>query len=340
MEKSNATWWGWMVLTFIAALTCVLCQAEEPDQDEARHVPIGVRCMSVDDMEAMIWNNPVLGMTQEEQEVLYCQEQGQGTQPPSVELSLDDSPQDVLANAEEEQSEPLNASCFAQTEGEAGLQPLFQGFKKDCATPKGPWHQKSAFFTSSPTVYAGSVHHVMFKAAGGYTLELEDGSIWAVSDADAPYIVSPIPGHAWEPWHDVILVPDNIPWYAYFWKDQDFYTSYGSFRLINLSVKGHNTIQIAMKMGPFYDRPFTRWIQAIKYDTMEIRLNDGSHWVVHSSDWDVFRLFQPNDTIIVGTNDGWSSYSFPNMLNNVNMYNPFYRQVKPLTSRVRAVQVY
>ncbi len=112
---------------------------------------------------------------------------------------------------------------------------------------------------------------------------------------------------------DILIYPDNVPYLAYYtYSDAEFYGLWGSARLVNMQTI--SSVQVSMKMGALFDSPWTRWIVAICYETMELWLNDGSHWTISSSDWGVFRKFQPNDTIIIGTNDDWSSYSVPNCL--------------------------
>jgi hypothetical protein len=140
------------------------------------------------------------------------------------------------------------------------------------------------------------------------TLETEDGSLWSVT-SDASVIYS------WLASDEILIMP--TPWYVS-----------SPYQLYN--VQTNTSVYVNMKMGPFYNSAFTRWVVAISWDTGELWLNDGSHWLV--TDRSLFNSWNLNHTIIVGSNDEWLT-SYPSILINVNTYDPAW----PKLSYVRAV---
>ncbi len=157
------------------------------------------------------------------------------------------------------------------------------------------------------------IHHVCYYAVnpvtGQVTLELEDGSLWTVTS-------NPLCIYDWLVSDDITIYPS--PWYVN-----------SPFQLYNLQTKSY--VYVNLKMGPFYDCfDYHRFIVALSWTTGELWLNDGSHWLV--SDIAVFRGWNPDDTLIIGTSNDWFT-SYPNVLINVNTYDSQY----PKCSYLRAV---
>jgi hypothetical protein len=74
-------------------------------------------------------------------------------------------------------------------------------------------------------------------------------------------------------------------------------------------------------LGPFYNGLFTHWINSIDYSNGVVILEDGSTWVMSSWDKKSWKKWLPNDTVLIGVNDGFLSSFNPNILLNVNVLN-------------------
>ncbi|MFQ5728950.1 MAG: hypothetical protein ACE5GN_01145 [Waddliaceae bacterium] len=151
------------------------------------------------------------------------------------------------------------------------------------------------------TTHEGAFHHPLAVSLLGDTVELEDGSIWAVSSGDRYKTLDWMTG-------DVIIIKPNHCWLS----------SY-DYRLVNINTDA--SVKVNLSLGPIYNGVFTHWVIAIDYCHREIRLEDGSVWKISSFDNSVMQKWLPNDTVIIGINDGWFSGSNPNILINVNMNN-------------------
>ena len=172
----------------------------------------------------------------------------------------------------------------------------------------------ASYFFADP--YPNSTHHPVLYSPAGDIVQLEDGSIWRVADEDAPSVCSWLAS-------DAIQISPNYSWWS----------SY-PFRMQNIDTGC--CVQVGLKMGPFYDSIFTRWIVSVNHSTQELWLNDGSHWKVSGLDKSIFQKWLRDDPIVVGSNDDWLSYKMPNILINVNLYHP----EKADLSFVRAVYCY
>lgn len=151
------------------------------------------------------------------------------------------------------------------------------------------------------TSHEGAFHRPIGVSLLGDAVELEDGSIWAVNSSDRYKTLDWLTS-------DIILIVPNHDWFSVY-----------NYRLINANT-GAN-IKVNLSLGPIYNGIFTHWILAIDYYHREICLEDGSVWKMSSLDSSVMNKWLPNDTVIIGINDGWFSGSNPNILINVNMNN-------------------
>lgn len=155
--------------------------------------------------------------------------------------------------------------------------------------------------TTYYTTHEGAFHHPYSVSLLGDTVELEDGSIWAVCSSDRYKTLDWMTG-------DLIIITPNDSWFS----------SY-DYKLVNLNTGAK--VKVNLALGPIYNGIYTHWIIAIDYYHGEICLEDGSVWKMSSLDSSVVSKWLPNDTIIIGINDGWFSGSNPNLLINVNVNN-------------------
>ncbi len=153
--------------------------------------------------------------------------------------------------------------------------------------------------TTYYTSHEGAMHHPIAVSLLGETVELEDGSIWSVSSGDRHKTLDWMTG-------DVIIIIPNHSWFS----------SY-DYRLVNLNTGAK--VKVNLSLGPIYNGIYTHWILAIDYNNREICLEDGSVWKMSWWDSSIVNQWLPNDTVIIGINDGWFSGGNPNMLINVNM---------------------
>ncbi|NGX43661.1 MAG: hypothetical protein K940chlam7_01960 [Chlamydiae bacterium] len=169
--------------------------------------------------------------------------------------------------------------------------------------PDAPYNlvKKGVNATTYYTTHEGAFHNPLAVSLLGDTVELEDGSIWAVNSSDRYKTLDWMTG-------DTIIVTPNHSWFS----------SY-DYCFININTGVH--VKVNLSLGPIYNGIFTHWILAIDYGHREICLEDGSVWEISTFDGSVVDNWLPNDTVIIGINDGWFTGGNPNILINVNMNN-------------------
>lgn len=150
------------------------------------------------------------------------------------------------------------------------------------------------------TSHDGAFHNPYLVSAFGDTVELEDGSIWAVRSSDKHKTLN------W--WtDDIVVITQNDAWFS----------SY-DYAIVNIT-RGVE-VKVNMLTGPFYNGIHTHWITAIDYSNNMLYLEDGSIWDIGGT-WasysDVLNTWLPNDTIIIGLNGDGNPVT-PNILINVN----------------------
>ncbi|MDP1836476.1 MAG: hypothetical protein Q8K75_11205 [Chlamydiales bacterium] len=288
MERIG-TWLAMLTCAFLCTFTFAMAESEVSEVNIERRIPIGSRQMAFEQTEDLEQTRDVL---------LHIRADAKHIVATDEDAHVVGEEQATLLADEESTDEPqdgsemtLFANNDAEGEEEAGFQPL------SC---KAGVSKLASMLSYDSFPYC--VHHPMFVSPGGYSVELEDGSIWRVEPSDAYYVAG------WAPYHDVIILPGS--WLSY---SPNFYF---------YNVQTRQSVTVTMKMGPFYDSLFTRWILAINYGTGEVWLDDGSHFYITIDDNALFQEWRPNDTIIVGSNAGMAAYSWPNILINVNTYNP------------------
>lgn len=159
--------------------------------------------------------------------------------------------------------------------------------------------QKSFDATTYYTTHEGAFHRPIAVSFLGDTVELEDGSIWAVSSGDRYKTLDWMTG-------DTIIIIPNSSWFS----------SY-DYSLVNINTGAK--VKVNLSLGPIFNGVYTHWIVAIDYYYREICLEDGSVWKMSSWDSAIVNQWLPNDTVIIGINNGLFSGGNPNMLINVNM---------------------
>lgn len=150
------------------------------------------------------------------------------------------------------------------------------------------------------TTHPGAYHNAYSISIYG-AISLEDGSLWVVPPSDVYITLSWLPS-------DLLVITPNHSWFSAY----------------NFKITNQNTgeaVLANLNLGPLYNGLYTRWIVAIDYYYNSVYLNDGSVWNMSSFDSDVVSKWLVNDTMIIGVNDGFFSYSNPNILINVNMLN-------------------
>lgn len=159
---------------------------------------------------------------------------------------------------------------------------------------------KSVYYTTHP----GAYQHLFQVSNFGRTIELADGSIWAVNPSEA-YITL---GWLWQYNPDVMVITPN----------HSYYSSY-PFRLTN-QVTG-DSVAVDLDLGPIVSDPsgnsYARWIVDIDYYWDYVYLDDGSIWSMSSFDSSTIFNWRAGDIVIIGVNDGALSSFNPNILINI-----------------------
>jgi hypothetical protein len=150
------------------------------------------------------------------------------------------------------------------------------------------------------TSHLGAYHHAIRIApidnSFEESVELEDGSIWTINPWDVNKTANWLDT-------DVLVISPNHTWFS----------SY-PFRITNQNTG--KSIQVNLTLGPIYNGPSTHWIVDIDYLNGFVFLEDHTVWEMSPFDIEQWVI---NDTVIIGINDAWFSFSQPNILINVNM---------------------
>lgn len=159
---------------------------------------------------------------------------------------------------------------------------------------------KKMYVTTHPAAYQSLVALSFY----GDTIELMDGSIWAVSPYESYKLANWFPS-------DAIVISPN----------QDWFSSY-SFRLLNQNTSESVATNLYLgPIDPIYNSPYTLWIAGIDYGYNIVYLSDGSIWDMSLLDLCVVNEWMVGDVVIIGVNTGRLSTFNPNILINVNTLN-------------------
>lgn len=155
---------------------------------------------------------------------------------------------------------------------------------------------KSIYYTSHPATF----QHPTNISYYGNTIELTDGSVWSVSSSYA-YMTTG--------WYatDLVVITPNHSWFS------------GYHYMITNQSTGQS-VPANLDLGPIapaYGSPYTHWIASMDYLFHTIYLEDGSVWDMSIFDRNITDNWVPGDVVIIGVNDGYFSYSKPNILINV-----------------------
>lgn len=141
-------------------------------------------------------------------------------------------------------------------------------------------------FDRYPPIYYSSYHHLLTAVTilnhNEYTLELEDGSVWKISNYDGVKALN------WR-MNDPLTITQNNRWF-----------SRHDYRIINKS--NGSSVEASLFIGPSALGEFSRFIIGIDYEKSEILLNDNTRWEISYLDSTVFKEWALNDYIIIGTN--------------------------------------
>ncbi len=141
----------------------------------------------------------------------------------------------------------------------------------------------------------------------GDMIEIEDGSYWLTNPNDRLKLFDWFPG-------DVLLVMQNQ---GSFWYKP-------AYPYVILNTRNDQRIEVEISQAPLWDlRFFVIEIYKPVYGDGWLMLNDGSVWVLPSTTKAVWNLWEPNDTMIIGTNDSFFNFLTPNILLNVTCSQQF-----------------
>lgn len=151
----------------------------------------------------------------------------------------------------------------------------------------------ASFVTSHP----GAAHFATKVSYLGDFVDLNDGSVWYVRDCDRIRTLD---------WYntDTIILTPNHAWFSRF-----------DYCLRNLTTGAQ--VEVNMYQPPYYNGVYTLWITTIDLYNDKMCLSDGSIWNIAGYDHSMLKKWMPNDTVIIGINDGILSSVYPNTLVNV-----------------------
>lgn len=129
-------------------------------------------------------------------------------------------------------------------------------------------------------------------------LEIEDGSRWKLSSS---YNL-----RFWKSNDTISITPNHNTSSEY------------NYYLVNKSTGGY--VEANIILGPLAFGPLTHWVVGFNLPKNQISLENDSLWKVADNDAFILEEWEPNDTIIIGSNDSWFS-AYDTILINVNMNN-------------------
>jgi hypothetical protein len=149
------------------------------------------------------------------------------------------------------------------------------------------------------TTHAGSLHWPVAVGILGEKIELEDGSVWAISAGDCYKTLNWLST-------DMIVITPNHAWFS----------SY-AYRLNNQNTGASVEVNLSLYLNPVFHTVYNHVIVLMDDLLQMIWLEDGSCWSI--SAWDYTTKWMVGDTVIIGINDGILSSSRPNILINANL---------------------
>lgn len=169
------------------------------------------------------------------------------------------------------------------------------------ATPAEPGQEEAAGFLADrypPVYFPSSAHWMIGVSVLGDELNIEDGSVWKISQYDGYKALNWLP-------QDPLLITQNTRWFSKY-----------TYRIINKNTK--TSIEANLYRGPLKQGEHTLYITQLFTNQNELVLSDNSYWEISYFDQFPFRNWMVGDAIIIGHNSGFDS-AYENILINVNM---------------------
>ncbi len=144
-----------------------------------------------------------------------------------------------------------------------------------------------------------AIHFCVARTQEGDLLEIEDGSQWRVKLSEIYKVQQWISS-------DPLTIQPNNAWFSNF-----------GYKIIN-QVTG-TSVQVNLSAGPLYASSYRHWVVDIDDFNGIVWLENGTSWHFSAGDSAVVGRWDINDTVIVGSNRGLSSWSYPCILINVDL---------------------
>ena len=210
----------------------------------------------------------------------------------------------------------ISSASFAEKNAEVKSRPLPEEMEKQIMQNRSNEEQSEESHSCDKQIQTGAyadqyppiIHYsysrhsldAILALDDGYSIVLEDGSIWTLSANNYNEIMSWMES-------DPLFVYPNDSWF-----------SNHKYKIFNQELNTY--VPVTMTHGPTIGG--TRTLQVVAIDDLkgEVYLNDNSRWIISSSDKYILSKWFIGDYVFVGSNNGWLC-SLKNILINVNMYN-------------------
>lgn len=133
--------------------------------------------------------------------------------------------------------------------------------------------------------------------SNGSNIEMPNGSTWEVRWGDRRVVQN------WKPRQQIYLMPGS---------------SWSSYRYTAVNMIRQEQAQVLMASYAWYNSPHTKYITDIDKITGHVQLNDGSSWDVSRFHQKYVALWEIGDVVMIGVNNGFLSFSNPNILINLS----------------------
>jgi uncharacterized protein YlzI (FlbEa/FlbD family) len=157
--------------------------------------------------------------------------------------------------------------------------------------------------TASSLGYLGAYHTIDSIAEDRKTVTLDDGSVWAVSTPDVT--------RSWGPSNRLVITQNHL------------LLSIDRFALANVDIATATSASHLILPNPAAENAY--FIDAIDYPNSKVTLNDGSQWIVHSSDHSVIKKMLAHHRIIVGANTAPNECESPYLLIDIDTGSSYVR---------------
>ena len=79
----------------------------------------------------------------------------------------------------------------------------------------------------------------------------------------------------------------------------------------------NETVEVNLSLGPYLYGQMSQWITDVDDYNGYVYISDGTTFAVHPHDQYLLWNWEPEEHLIIGTNDGRGNYSYPQILVNV-----------------------